>query len=223
MAKTVALSDLRSLVRYYGDFENDTAFASNTELNARINRAIGALYDKIAEANEEYYLTFDVWTTVAGTTDYALPASFYRLLGVDLSISSTEYVSLPRFQMAERNTRRSAADATDCAYSLWGSSLRIIPAPPAGRTLRAWFIPVYTTLSGDSDTFDGVNGWEDWVALEVAIGLRIKEESDVSDLRQSQALAWDRISAAVAKRDSANPSRVIDIDAVDEDEEGFGY
>lgn len=214
MAKSVALSDLRTLVRYYSDTENDTTFASNTELNARINRAYAALYDKIVDTNEGYFVSSADTTTTSGT-DYALPATFYRLLGVDLSGSDGEFYPVDRFNFAERHTRRNSdAGLSETLYSLHGAYVRLIPAPAAGRTLRIWYVPAYTTLSGDSDTIDGVNGWEEWIAMEAAIGILQKEESDITDLMTRQAQVWDRISSAVAKRDSASPSRVIDVDEV---------
>lgn len=221
MAKTVTLTVLRDLVRKYGDLENDTAFASDTELDLRINRAVAALYEQMVNANEEYFVSSADTTTTSGTNDYALPATFYRLIGVDLSTAASEFISLPRFNFAERNTRRNGGTNDDCVYRLWGSNVRIIPAPPAGRTLRLWYVPAYTTLTSGSDTFDGVNGWEEWVAYEVAIGLWLKEESDVTDLRHSQSLVWDRIMAAIAKRDSANPATVIDVDRVSEEEDFY--
>lgn len=214
MAKTVTLTVLIDMVRKYGDLENDTAFASDTEITLRLNRSIASLYEQMVNTNEEYFVSSADTTTTSGTTDYAVHSSFYRLLGVDLSISSTEFVSLPRFNFAERNTRRSSGTNDDCVYSLWGGYVRVIPAPPAGRTLRIWYVPAYTTLSSGSDTFDAVNGWEEWVVLDTVIGIWQKEESDTQDLERRQAMAWDRIMAAIGKRDSANPSTVLDIDRI---------
>lgn len=219
MAKAVTLLVVRTAVRQMADMVGST-FCSDTEIDGYINRAYGELYDLLVEKfGEEFNLSTSTSATVADQNDYALPATFYKLRGIDLS-EGTDYVSLRRFALAERNTRKNGSNR-DIRYALAGANVRLIPAPPAGRTIRFWFVPAYTTLTVDADTFDGINGWEEYVIVDAAIRCLQKEESDVSVLfAQKQALK-QRIEAAASSRDSGSPRRVLDVDAVDDEEWGL--
>lgn len=82
MAKTVALSTLRTNVYNRGEFRS--SYLSNAEVNAMINAAIAKLHWKIVQFNQDYFLTFRTYDVVAsavtGTGDSLTASSGYVTL-----------------------------------------------------------------------------------------------------------------------------------------------
>jgi hypothetical protein len=84
---------------------------------------------------------------------YDLPDDFFKLLGVDLEISSGPdgYVSLRPFTLAERN-RYSTANVqtwigvTNLRYRISGNKLWFTPSPQTGQTIRIWYVPRLSQL-----------------------------------------------------------------------------
>ena len=225
MAKTATLSVIRTEAKQRAEMENST-FVADSEWNGYINRSYAELYDMLVQKfGPEYYITSSTVTTVSGTDSYALAADFYKLLGVDLLVSGTDYVTLSPFMFSERNQFGSVArilrgGAPDYRYRVQGSNLVLRPVPKEARTLKVWYIPAYTTLSQDSDTLDGVNGWEEYVIVDAAMKALSKEESDVSVLMAQKQALIQRIEAAAQNRDAGAPLRMVDVRYTDRFESG---
>ena len=137
--------------------------------------------------------------TTDGTNDrYALPAAFFKLLGVDLLISGSQYVSLKPFAFADRNR-----------YSGTASSI-----PAAGQTIRVFYIPRVTLLAVDGDsTVDALSmaGWDEYIVVDAALKALAKEESDVSTLASRKSSLEKRIESESANRDAGSPSTIVDV------------
>ena len=200
--------------------ENST-FVTDAEVTSYINRSYAELYDLLIEQYGEDYSVSSSTITTTSATDYALPGTFYKLVGVDLLVAGThgqsnaEYVTLLPYQFAERN-RYSAAvvgliQPTDSfRYKILGGNIRFI-RPDANRTVVLYFHPAITFLSGDSDTLDGVNGWEEYIIVDSAIKCLKKEESDASELMVVKAELKDRIHRMAAQRDVGHSERISDV------------
>jgi hypothetical protein len=199
MARTVTLASLRSQAQQRADMEN-TDFLTDAEWNVNINNSATELYDLLTTVFEDYYFQTSSITTT-GTDSYPLPASFYKLLGVDQVFSSGQSGTVKPFQFGERNSYR--------AYS------------GTGEVLTLSFIPIMPALSGDSDTFDGINGWEEYIVIDAAIKALLKEESDISALMAQKAAITKRINECAPNRDAGMPDRVTDVYAVQPFDEAF--
>lgn len=235
------MSDSRQLV----DVRNDaaaradmvvgaTTFVTITQANTWINQAITELRDlMIAEYGDDWISTVGSPKTATPSVDkYALDADVYKLIGVDVSFDGgTTWRTCERFEMSDRNrtNRQYGWSASRVPrYRLFGSQLFFMPPPDSALTYRTWHIPAFTRLVNDSDPFDFVHGWDDWVACRVAIRMLQKEESDSSALERDLGIIAQRIGAAVRFRDSGAPKRVQDTArrstrswSDDLDEEGF--
>ena len=64
---------------------------------------------------------------------------------------------------------------------------------------------------GAGQSIDGVSGWEDLVAVNTAIRMLSKEESDTTELQRKRQLLVKRIEAAAQSRDQANCHSVTDV------------
>jgi hypothetical protein len=142
------LSQLRTASRQRADMVN-SAFVSDDELNSYINASYFELYDLLVQKyGNDYYMTQYSFSLVGNQSRYDLPADFFKLLGVDLQISSGPdgYVSLRPFTLAERN-RYSTANVqtwigvTNLRYRISGNKLWFTPSPQTGQEIRIWYIP----------------------------------------------------------------------------------
>ena len=207
----VTLATLRTRARERADmpaagFIPDSA----TGIDAFINEGVQRLHEKLCEAFSSNYTQNSSAFTVAGET-VALPADFYKLLGVDLNLSDGTKATLQRFERGMRNVYRNAV----CThYELAGSNLRLLPTPANGTTGTIWYLPIATVLSLVGDTINFPNGWERYVVLYAAIQMKLKQESDVRDLRYELEKMEAELQAIADRRDLASPAHAVDVDQV---------
>ena len=142
------LAQLRTASRQRADMVNST-FISDAELSSYINASYFELYDLLVQKyGNDYYMKEYSFQLQGNVSRYDLPDDFFKLLGVDLEISSGPdgYVSLRPFTLAERN-RYSTANVqtwigvTNLRYRLSANKLWFTPSPNMGQTIRIWYVP----------------------------------------------------------------------------------
>ncbi len=220
-ATTLATMTLQAQRR--ADMEN-TTFISASEWTGMVNASCQQLHEKLVEAyGNDYELAATFAITTDGTNDkYDLPTDFFKLLGVDLQLSASGasnasgWVTLRRFNFSDRNkysapSIQTVFGRTNMQYRLAGGKLWLTPLPAAGQPLRLWYAPRFTPLSGPTDSFDGINGWEEWVVNDVAMKACVKEETSISDLQRLQAVQEDRLASIVENRDAGSPATTVDV------------
>jgi hypothetical protein len=197
MATTLA--QLRLRCQEESDNINQT-FISDAEWLSYINASYQELYGLIVESfGNDYFVQSPAagYTFVTDGTNslFALPSAFFKLLGVDLQINTAGYwATLKPFAFSERNQ-----------LSLNNSSI-----PMAGQTVRVLYAPKATLLSGDADTVEGVNGWEELIIIDSCIKALAKEESDVSVFMARKAAFQQRLDSEIENRDASGATRVAD-------------
>lgn len=205
---TLAQLKLRSRER--GDMVN-SRFISETELSSYINASVSELYDLlIATRGENYYINSSLISTVSGVAIYSLPSDFLKLMGVDCIIANNQAVDMKEFNWKERNIPYDSA-FINTRYQLRGGSIALMPVPSNVQSIKVWYIPKPATLVVDADSFEGINGWEEYIIIDVAIKMRVKEESPVQELMMAKQDMKARIQQASVGRDSINPPRVQDV------------
>lgn len=220
MAQLVTLARVREDAHFYADQRSGTTFSdfsTPTETDRLINQVLRRWYDLLvaARGHDLYTKTTEGGgdQTVANTQSYALPADFYQLRGVELHWSATDIEEVPEIPLNERNAYRRYATWARYApkgYTLLTDKLRLLPTPTTVTDYALLYIPVAPTLAGDNDTFDGVNGWEKFVALGVALELRAAEQSDASDIAALFSSERERLEELAAQRDASQVKRVRD-------------
>ena len=213
MAQTVTLSSLQEQSRQRADLE-DSNFISDSELTGYINSSYAELYDVLVTAFVDYYLTSSELSIATGNS-IPLPSDFYKLRGVDYKLSTTDWVNLYKYNFERRNSQnrdtiRTFKGEPTRQYRLQGSNLVIEPEDQAIGDYRLWYVPVYTKLVATTDTLDGVNGYEEYIVIDAAIKMGIKEETDVQGLMVQKAQILKRITDAAAERDIGQPEVIAD-------------
>lgn len=222
MPASVTLSEMRTRARELADMQTSNqaqAFVTDAELDRYLNRHLKQLYQKlIITRGDDYYAVTSTFATVANQASYTLPATFMQLLNVTVS-DGTRYVLVPRFNLKEYPALRylqglSTNDIGLYRYRLQAGNIEVRPAPTtASHSLTLHYLPAFQPLTLGTDTFDGVNGWEDWACYGAAIDMLHKEES----LEQAQALMLQRqqldqqIDALAGNRDAGMPEVVGDV------------
>lgn len=216
MASNVTLVVIRDKIRDRGEFDSTDYFPSS-QLNEWINDSIAAFYDELVKADPARYLEQGNITVVSGTEDYALPSDFYKLVGVDLldSNSASGYRQMDRFMWNERHLYHGdKGNKYDAMYEIRNSRLYIHPSPTWALTdgIRVNYIPTAPSLSSDSDTWDTINLWVEWVILDVCEKCAIKEDSSTQAkyFRSQRDTVLGRILSS-AEADNAKPRRVTNV------------
>lgn len=144
----MTLPELRLATRQRADMVN-SQFVSDQEFNSYINASYFELYDLLVQKyGNDYYMKEYSFSLQGNVSRYDLPEDFFKLLGVDLQISSGPdgYVSLRPFTLAERN-RYSTANVqtwigvTNLRYRLSANKLWFTPSPQTGQQIRIWYVP----------------------------------------------------------------------------------
>jgi hypothetical protein len=161
--------------------------------------------------------------SVSTVNTYSLPLNHYKPRGLDLQISQanqgTQWVSIRNFMFMERNQYNylynpiaiSILGGTNLLYRVLDQYLELIPTPNiANLNFRLGYIPTYPALVSMTDTFDGVNGWEEFILFDVVIKMLTKQEADASVWIGEKAETVKRIEAMASARDVGNPQRVSD-------------
>jgi hypothetical protein len=225
MARNVTLAKIRGLARQYANqrpaganaFIPDVAVGVGTSsVNDLINLAITEFYDiLVAARGHEAFISSATLALVSGTAIYVLPADFYELFTMTLEWSATDHEVVPDLtSLTERAAFSNFSIWTQWApkaYRVRGSSIEIVPTPTSAPICRIQYVPTFTDLVNDTDTLDGVNGWEKLVALRVAIEMRASAEQAGGDLMGLYQLEHQRISDMAADRAALATKAVKDV------------
>jgi hypothetical protein len=217
---SVTLAQIKTQCRERADMVN-SLFVTNSELVSYINASIAELHDLlIAAFNEEYYMDEHTFSANGSAISFALPATFYKLRGVDVRQGSGEWATVKRFNFNRRNEAQQGSayniiGVPFLEYRIVGSNVRFNRIPDNNLNFRIFFYPKAQTLSADSDTYDDINGFVEYVVVDVAIKMLNKEESDTSVLLAQKAALKARIEGMAQNRDANEPESVTDVYAED--------
>lgn len=224
----VSLTKLMTRARNRADKLNDP-HVGDDELVDYINEGAKRLHELVVGAyGEDYVKKESAFTTVSGQRDYPLPSDFFKLTGVDLTVSN-KAIPLKRFMEPERDAYRNVSTVSWLSvprYKLEGNNLRLYPAPSIATPGTIIYIPLLQVLVGGvgstyvnefttantADTIDFPNGWEKFVTLYAAIEMLDKEESQTKRY-QEKLDKWEAELVAMAEnRDAANAKVAVDHD-----------
>jgi hypothetical protein len=217
MAATVSLKQIRDDIRSLADQpEEADPFDTNQELNRMINRSLKRWYTEVARACPERYET--VQSITANSTGPASASVFYNgycllpsdhmtTLFVDRVVSSRR-IPVDLLMPQERNAW-SGTNGDAIGYRVIRDRLYMMPAPTSG-SYELRYVPAFQDLVSDTDTVDGINGWEQWVVYDVVYQAFVKEETDVNAIKADRDQLWVEIQNAIELREHGNPTRIVD-------------
>lgn len=221
MANNVTLATIRARARQLADMENST-FWTDANLLEEINGSARRLYNKLVQVDEEYFASDVDISSVADQIKYSITTAasdFFKILWVSIAQGSSppdeDFSPMERWNPRERGVlrQRSYLSSHRYRYRLVGDNLEVRPAPPAGYTFRVYYVPTMTALSADGDTLDMIHGFDEWVALDVAEKMLLKEQNDVSDMVRRKMEVWEEVLNVMSPRDRGEPPQVQDVES----------
>jgi hypothetical protein len=232
VASSVTLAQLRLDARLFADQRpgSSTSFITETELTRLVNTKIRELYDMLVAARgSDYYATETTIAIVAGTSRYSLPSDFYELSSATLEWTSNDHELMFPVGSVRERIHYEGVLPQNCwsryspkGYRLRASQLEFLPVPTGSVTCRIQYVPVFTDLSADGDTFDGINGWEKMVAIGVAMEMREIEKRPSSTLAGMYAEQLARIETMKSERDAEAPKEVVDVQRLNAARNAYG-
>jgi hypothetical protein len=206
---TKTLAQLRERTRFLGTYENSSRF-TDALVNAEINAALGELYETMADAWEGHFDTASTTPTVAAQEHVDLPATFWRLRGVDILISG-RYRELKQIGFGERNSFQTTGRPQAYRVAAGGARGRLIlyPTPNAIETVRINYVPTFTPFSADGDSFEFYTGFDDYIVTRALLSLDQREERPLAERQQELDRLRQRIVKAAGSRRAAEPELLI--------------
>lgn len=194
MARTKTRAELRTRLEQITDTEND-AHLSTTEKNEILNSAIAETWDHIVSAGlAEKYVKSATFSTVADTLEYNLETictdgDFYRIHQLYVDEGSGQLRPLTRLAPAEIQSFR---------------------PPSSVVSMKLYYIPSAPMLESgdDSETFDGINGWEEHTLMTAACAVKFKKDDDYNQFYRRKKELEQRI-ASMGNIDFGEPARVV--------------
>lgn len=222
MPRTFTLAQLRQRVRELVDIEGNRHF-TDSEVNSRISSAYAKYYAKLVASGLGYAGEKTQTIFTVGTNTYAMPTDHMSTLRVDYRYSTELWQELEEVLVQEIN-RYQTTGSQAFGFRLVGGNILLYPTPPSGQTYRHIYVPAPADLTTDTQTVDGVAGFEDAVVLDAAIRCLIKkEDADTSSLLRERDLVDARIQEEAEMRLLTKSRRIArtrnrldrDIDAAD--------
>ncbi len=184
-------------------------FISDDEWNRYLNLSAAELYDLMVATAEDYY-TIPATLTVNGTDDtFDLPADCYKLVGIDYRLNSL-WTPMEKFMFRDRILYQQPYYDYVRYRPMGNNTVMFNPRPPA-QDMTLWYVPTCPLMTTDADTFDGINGFEEYIIVNSAIKALVKEESDPSALMAELAQIKQRIIDMAPNRDEGMPEKVTDV------------
>lgn len=170
MARTITLLDLRDEIGTLTQTDGATGRWSVARVNRRINMSISRFRAKLASFGISYYLKTQSGTLTSGTATVAVPADHVQTEGISVAYQGSDYYPLEPWSWEHRDLYDEAQGGygQPLGYRVMGDSMTIYPIPQGDYPYRWHYLPTHTDLSSDTDTFDGVSGWENWVIADVS-------------------------------------------------------
>lgn len=179
MSRNSTLARLRADVENQADIVGAASRYPPTLINRLINQSIQRFRERISNEGLTHYLTATSGTLSSGATS---PYSFQvldltgvspgvvRTMGVDITVNG-EVVSLEHRPFEERAQYGTQTGQPVAWAHFQTAKIAILPPPDGSYAYTVWYLPVLTDLSSDTDTFDGVAGWEDYVVWDTVCRL----------------------------------------------------
>lgn len=220
MARTRTLAELRAEVRQRADCEGDPHI-TDSELTRYINQSITALHALLVDLDEGEFLSWSDITTTPGSETVkidTLPSGVYKLAHVHATVQG-QVVELERWTFERYTLYQNAAawgvPGQPISYRLFRDKqgvpgLIFAPVPPSAYTIRVFYVTPFLDLSLDLDTFDGRDGWEEWVVIDSAIKCRVKSDEGIRDLQTEREKVEARIRDQMRSPDLDRPSSIRD-------------
>lgn len=208
MPRLFTVLQLRDRVRELADVEG-SRFLTDTEMNKRLSSAYAKYYCKLVKAGIGYPSEITATINSTGVASVALPADHFSTLRVDFQVSVGSVWPLEEIDVRETQDYQIQGSSYARAYRLAGGNLIFYPTPATGGVYFHVYAPAPDDLTSDSQTVDGVAGWEDAIILDAAIRCRLKTDDNVQELLRERDIQDARIDEEAEMRSLTRSRKIV--------------
>ena len=211
MARSRTLGDMRNDVRLRADLPANN-FVTDSEIIEYLNQGIAELWDLIVAARgQEYYVKRYNFTTTAATELYAVPDDHFETLYLECFVNN-QRIRMRPYSLHERAPILGVTQlpARPYAFRLQGPQISLLPIPDGPYPCTLFYAPAAARLAADVDTFDGIDGWEEYAIWRAVAYVQQKEQLDFAFAMGLLANMKERISRLAPFRAANNAERVTD-------------
>lgn len=219
MAK--ALTDYRTQVRTLSDTVNSTNKPTNSELDVFINFGGRRLFNKIVAKYEDYYeKETSTLLNITASQDYtSVPNDFYKLTSLYYKDSNGIYTKLLRYDDYDKEGyeygNNTITNYKLLKYRLTGAKIKWHPLPSTSESevIFMRYIPVYTEMSGDTDTMPAGTppDFEYYIVLQAAKMVHLMRRKDTRAIDYMIKQFEDEVMELTENRDANEPHEIIDV------------
>jgi len=210
------LAQIREMIRQRADVENNGNHTDDDEVDSLANASIETLHSMLVDGTDGTLFAKNAGVlTKLGDNSYQLPSDFTQLVSLDIKSGST-YIRSHQADPQDyaQLTLNNYGGQNHYSHLLrWNTAqgrgeLFIFPTPANTSDVAVQYIPEPPFLSSDSDTLNWPTFWYQWVVLDAAVQISIKEESDPSGLMAERQKIEKRVRDHIR---SMTPTRVKQI------------
>lgn len=214
--RPVDLTTLRQRVRRRTDTENEIARFPDTELDDAINEGIAQFHaERVRIRGQGFDEATTLFSTVAGTETYDLPATLLNVVKVWTKLDGAEF-QLTGYEEPDTDglvEPASWAMIRNVGFRIVGSQVSLRPIPDAVHTVYIKYVSTAVKLTAPSNTVDGVDGLEEFIVAWAGKRFAMKNEASgmVAMFDNEMVSNLDRLRALEHARNAANPPRMQDV------------
>ena len=201
-------------------------FRDDAQLRRYLSSSCRSLVSTMVDEHDELYWVSEAFiSTTADVFATTAPTDMWKLVTLRVSIGARR-VRIPRADLDDLDI-----EAVGQSLGGWTESLlprfRLMqrrfywtPTPRAAHQVKVYYVPttIFTSnggtpkadLTATDDTFDGIFGWDEWVALDAACKLLSDEKKDTSVLAAERGLRMNEIVSAIKSQALDDPPKVRD-------------
>ena len=219
MARTATLASLQAQALQRADIPATTTRYASGETAEYVNQSMAELYGILVQSDEDFYTVSVPLTTVSGQADYTFASlvtnnDVLKYRGLDVPTVGGFKRSAERLEWSERNDYTGPMPVFIAGRPLkvhvTKDTLSLYPTPTGGLACTFWYVPNPPRLDvAGTITFDGCSGWEEYIVLDVAAKMLVKDallEEAGMLLQQKEVLKQGIL--ATRQRDISGPRHI---------------
>lgn len=212
MSRSYLGNEIIARGRFYSDVPSTSRVTAAQAIDL-LNVELSALWTMLVDGGLGFYpILSQSYTIAGGVGALTLPAAFGRLVGVERMLSGQVWELVERMQPSEVPDFN-VTGAIAAGYYVDGPSLVLVPIPSNGNVYRIrYYAAPVKIVDPATESVDGVEGWEDYIAWGLAARIRVRDNTDAASCLQMQAKERDRVLGGRMKR-SPRPGHIRNVDS----------
>ena len=190
------------------------SFLTDAEGYKLVSRALEHLNSEIVlSGGQELDASETTFSTVAGTAAYNLPTDHEETIMVTLEWSANNHEDVHPYEWAARALVPNATwgEGSPKGYRLLGSTISFFPVPTEAVSVKHTYTRGLTDGTSSTSVNLRLDGWRDYVELDVAARIRVMHQLDNRDLMQMRNEALERVQRLALDRIAREPMVMLDV------------